>query len=110
VVVPDGVLVVCHLAKDPRGSGFGSYFPSGPLFPSRRDRFPLGPRGWLVFFLTPLMGKCHNSGIILSILTLVLCHLLTLCLSIDAGRWLREHVAHGFRLLAPHGRKQQMVL
>jgi hypothetical protein len=43
VVVPDGVLVVCHLAKDPRGSGFGSYFPSGPQFPSRGDRFPLGP-------------------------------------------------------------------
>jgi hypothetical protein len=28
--------------QGPRGRGFGSYFPSGPQFPSCDDRFPLG--------------------------------------------------------------------
>jgi hypothetical protein len=31
----------------------------------------------------------------------VLCHLLTLCLSIDIERRPREHVAHGFWLFVP---------
>ena len=42
-------------------------------------------RGWVVFFLTLFMGRCHDTGIILSILTPMLRHLLTPCLSIDVG-------------------------
>jgi hypothetical protein len=58
--------------------------------------------GWVVFFLTRFMRKCRSTSIILSILTPVLCHLLTPCLSIDAGQWPREHMAHGVRLFGPH--------
>jgi hypothetical protein len=58
-------------------------------------------------FLTLFVGRCRSTGIILNILTPVLCHLFTPCLSIDAGRKPREHMAHGFRLFAPHDRKQK---
>jgi hypothetical protein len=47
-------------------------------------------------FLNTFRGKCRDTGILHSLLTLVLCHLLTLCLSIDAGQRPREHMAHGF--------------
>jgi hypothetical protein len=69
----------------------------------------LWDRGWLVFFLMPFMGRCRSTGIILSILTLVMCHLLTPCISIDAGRRPGEHMDHGFLLFKPHDQKQQMV-
>jgi hypothetical protein len=61
-------------------------------------------------FLTPFMGRCCITGIILSILTLMLCHLLTPCLSINVGQKPGEHVAHGFQLFVSHDQKQQMVL
>jgi hypothetical protein len=64
-------------------------------------------RGCVVFFLTLFMCRCHNTGIIRSILTPVLCHLLIPCLSIDVGRKPEEHMAHVFWLFAPHDRKQK---
>jgi hypothetical protein len=60
-----------------------------------------------VFFLTPFRGTCQSTGIILSILTPVLCHLFTPCLIVDVGRRPREHDTH---ILAIHDRKLQMVL
>jgi hypothetical protein len=96
--------------QGPRDRGFGSYFPSGPQFPSCGDRFLLGNRGCLVFSLTPFRGKCHSTGILHSLLNPVLCHLLTPCLTIDAGQRPREHMAHGFWLFAPHDRNLKMVL
>jgi hypothetical protein len=95
--------------QGPCDRGFGSYFPSGPQFSSCGDRFPSGP-GMFGVFPKTFQGKCHNTGILHSLLTPVLCHLLTLCLTIDAGRRPREHMAHGFRLFASHDRKLKMVL
>jgi hypothetical protein len=60
--------------------------------------------------LTFYIGKCRNTGIILSIITLVLCHLLTPYLSTDVGQRPGEHIAHGFRLFTPNDQKQKMVL
>jgi hypothetical protein len=82
--------------QGPRARGVGSHIFSGPHFPSRGDRYPLWNRGCLMFFLTLFMGKYHNSSFLLSILTPMLCHLLTPCLSIDTGRRPGEHVAHEF--------------
>jgi hypothetical protein len=59
-------------------------------------------RGWVVFFLTLFMDRCPNTSIVLSNLTLVLCHLLTPCFSIDAGQRLGEHMAHGYQLFVLH--------
>jgi hypothetical protein len=109
VVVPGGMLVVCHMNQGPYGSGFGSYFPSGSQSISCGDRFPSG-LGMGGVFSNTFYGRCCSTCIILSVLTPVLCHLLNPCLSIDAGRRPEEHMAHGFRLFAPHDRKQQMVL
>jgi hypothetical protein len=89
VVMLDRVMVVCHMAKDPMSVAL--------VLTSLADH-------------SFLMGRCHSTSIILSILTLVLCHLLTPCLSVDAKQRSGEHMAHGFRLFAPHDRKQQMVL
>jgi hypothetical protein len=69
--------------QGPCGSGFGSYFSSRPQLSSLVITSLLY-RGWVVFFLRLFMGRCRNIGIILSILTPVLCHLLTQCLPIDA--------------------------
>jgi hypothetical protein len=85
VVMPDGVPVMCHMAKDPVEVALILTFSADHTFllvviASLLDW------GWVAFFLTLLMGKCHNTGIILSILTPVLCHLLTPCLYIDAER------------------------
>jgi hypothetical protein len=55
--------------------------------------------------LTRFRGECNNTSILHSLLTLVICHLLTLCLSIDVGLRFGEHVAYGFWLLMPHDRK-----
>jgi hypothetical protein len=108
VVVPDGMLVVCHMAKD--------HVVEALVHTSAADHSfllevipPLRNQGCLVFSLTLFWGKCCRTGILHSLLTLVLCHLLTPCLTIDAGRRPGEHVAHGFRLFAPHDRKLQMV-
>ena len=70
--------------QGPRDRGFGSYFPADHSFllvviASLRNR------GCLVFSLTLFKGKCHSTGILHSLLTLVMCHLLTPCLTIDVG-------------------------
>jgi hypothetical protein len=109
VVVPDGMLVVYHMAKDHVIEVLVHTSPADHNFllvviASLRDR------GCLVFSLTLFRGKCHNTGILHSLLTPVLCHLLTPCLTIDAGRRPGEHVAHGFRLFVPHDWKLKMVL
>jgi hypothetical protein len=70
----------------------------------------LRDRGCLVFSLTLFRGKYHSTGILQSLLTPVLCHLLTPCLTIDAGQRPGKHVAHGFQLFAPHDQKLKMVL
>jgi hypothetical protein len=62
---------------------------------------------WVVLFLTLFMVRCHSTGMILSILTLVLCHLLTLYLSTNAGWRLGEQLAHRLRLFMPHDQKQK---
>jgi hypothetical protein len=109
VVVPDGMLVVCHMAND--------HVTEALVHTSLADHnfllvviTSLRNRGCLVFSLTLFRGKCCSTGILHSLLTLVLCHLLTPCLTIDAGRRPREHMAHGFRLFGPHDRKLKMVL
>ena len=109
VVVPDGMLVVCHMAKDHVTEALVHTSPADHNFllvviASLRDR------GCLVFSVTLFKGKCRSTGILHSLLTPVLCHLLTPCLTIDAGRRPGEHVAHGFWLFAPHDRKLKMVL
>ena len=46
--------------------------------------------------LTLLLSKWLDTGLLLTLLTPVLRHLLTLCLSTDAGQRTGEHVDHGF--------------
>jgi hypothetical protein len=104
-----GVLVVCHIVKDPVVVALVLTSPADHSFllvviASLLDG------GWVVFFLILFIGRCRNTSIFLSILTLMLCQLLTPCLSIDTGWRPREHMAHGFRLFVPHDRKQKMVL
>ena len=41
-------------------------------------------------------GKCHSTSDLYSLLTPMMCHLSTLCPSIDAGRRAGKHMAHGF--------------
>jgi hypothetical protein len=91
--------------QGPHANGFGSHFSSRLQFPTRGDLYPLWDRGCLMFSLTLFRGKCRNTSFLLNILTSVLCHLLTPCLSTDEGWRPREHMAHGFRLFAPHDRK-----
>jgi hypothetical protein len=103
------VLVVCHMAKDPVTEALVLTSPADHSFllvviASLKDR------GCLVFSLTLFKAKCLSTGILHSLLTLVMCHLLTPCLTINARHRPREHVAHGFRLFAPHDQKLQMVL
>jgi hypothetical protein len=54
--------------QGPHDRGFGSYFPSGPQFPSCGDRFSFG-LGMGGVFLTPFLGTYRNTGTILNILT-----------------------------------------
>jgi hypothetical protein len=101
LVVPDEVLVVCHMAKDPVTEALVLTSPADHNFfhvviTSLRDR------GCLVFSQTLFRGKCHSTSILHSLLSPMLCHLLTPCITIDARQRLGEHVAHGFRLFAPH--------
>jgi hypothetical protein len=110
VVVPDGMLVVCHMAKD-------DHVTEALVHTSPADHnfllvvtASLWNQGCLVFSLTLFRGKCRNTSILHSLLTQVLCHLLTPCLTIDAGQRPGEQLAHGFWLFAPHGRKLKMVL
>jgi hypothetical protein len=93
--MPDGGAGRAPYDQGPHGSGFGSYFPNGPKFSSCGNRFP-SRLEMLVFSLTLFRGKCRNTGILHSLLTLVLCHLLTPCLSIDVEHRHGEHVAHVF--------------
>jgi hypothetical protein len=80
--------------QGPHDKGFGSPFPSRLLFPSRGDRYPPSGPGMFGVFLTLFRGKIHNTGIIVNILTLLLCHLLTPCRTIDVGWRLGEQVSH----------------
>jgi hypothetical protein len=109
VVVPDGMLVVCHMAKDHVIEALVHTSPADHNFLLVMIA-SLRYQGCLVFFLTLFRGKCHSTSILHGLLTLVMCHLLTLGLTIDAGQRPGEHVAHGFRLFAPHDRKLKMVL
>jgi hypothetical protein len=109
VVVPDGMLVVCHMAKD--------HVTEALVHTSTADHnfllvviASLRNRGCLVFSLTLFRGKCRSVGILHRLLTPVLCHLLTSCLTIGAGQRPGEHVAHGFRLFVPYDRKLKMDL
>jgi hypothetical protein len=68
VVVPGGVLVMCHIAMDPVIVALVLTYRADHSFlivviSSLLDR------GWVVFFLTPFMDRCHNTSIILSTLT-----------------------------------------
>jgi hypothetical protein len=62
MVVPDGALVVCHMAKDPVTEAL-------VLTPPADHNFllmviaSLQGQGCLVFSLTLFKGKCHNTGI-----------------------------------------------
>jgi hypothetical protein len=53
VVVPDEVLVVCHMAKNPVAEALVHTSPTNHNF-LLVVIFPLRDQGWLVFFLTPL--------------------------------------------------------
>jgi hypothetical protein len=110
VVTLGGVLVVRHIAMDLVAVALVLTSPVDHSYLLMVIAFPIQDRGCLVFSLTIFRGKCRNTGIILSILTPLLCHFLTPCLSIDAEWRPREHMAHGFPLFMPHDRKQQMVL
>ena len=106
MVVPGGMLVVCHMAKDHVIEALVHTSPADHNFllvviASLRDR------GCLVFSLTLFRGKCRSTGILHSLLTPVLCHLLTPCLTIDAGRRPGEHMAHRLRLFVPHTRSNK---
>jgi hypothetical protein len=105
VVVLGGVLVVCHMAKDPVAVVLVPPSLADHSFLLVVISIPPWDRGCLVVFLTLIMGKCRSTGFPISILTPVMYHLLTPCLTIDAGRRPGEHVAHGFQLFTPHDRK-----
>jgi hypothetical protein len=92
--MPDGVLVVCHMAKDPVEVALVITSPADHGFLLMLIASLLQDLGCLVFSLTLFRGKCCSIGIILNILTPVMCHLPTTCLSIDEGRMPREHEAH----------------
>jgi hypothetical protein len=84
VVVPDWVLVMSHMAKDPITEALVLTSLADHSFllvviASLRDR------GCLAFSLTLFRGKFCSIGILHSLLTLVMRHLLTPCLIIDAG-------------------------
>jgi hypothetical protein len=64
---------MCHMAKDPLAVALVLTSPADNNFlvvviASLLDQ------GCVVFFLTLFMGRCHNTDIILSILTTVMCH------------------------------------
>jgi hypothetical protein len=84
VVVPGEVLVMCHMAKDPVAVALVLTSPVDHNFPSCGDRFPSRPRMGGVFPNT-FYGQMPHHYIILSILTPVMCHLLTPCFFIDVG-------------------------
>jgi hypothetical protein len=75
--------------QEPRGRGVGPYFPNEPQFSSCGDLSPSGP-GMASVFPNTFMGRCRSTSIILSILTLVLCHLPTPCLSFDKDAGLKN--------------------
>jgi hypothetical protein len=76
VVVPGGLLVMSHMAKDSVTMALVITSPPDHSFllvviASLLDQ------GCVVFSLKLFRGKCGSTGIILSILTLALCYLLT---------------------------------
>jgi hypothetical protein len=109
VVVPSGVLVVCHMAKDPMAVALVPTSLADHNFLLVVIATPLGS-GMFGVSLTLFRGKCRNTGFLANILTLKLCHLLTVSLIIDVGWRPKEHVPHGFWLFVSHHQKLQMVL
>jgi hypothetical protein len=96
VVVSKRVLVICHIAKDPVVVALVPTYLADHNFLLVVIAIPLWDQGCLVFFLTLFRGKYRNTGIILSILTPVLCHFLTLCILLmqDGGlenTWLMDY-------------------
>jgi hypothetical protein len=92
--MPDEVLVMCHMAKDPMVVALVPISLADHDFLLMVIAIPLRDKGCLVLSLTLIRSKWHNTGFLINILTPALCHLLTLCLFIDI-RWRpREQVAH----------------
>jgi hypothetical protein len=68
VVMLDEVLVMCHMAKDPVAVAFILTSPTESSF-LLVTIASLLDQGCVVFFLKLFMGRCCNTGIMLSILT-----------------------------------------
>jgi hypothetical protein len=81
--MPSGVLVMWHMAKDSVVVALVLTSPMDHSFLLVVIAIPHGT-GMFGVFVTPFRGKYCSTGIILSILTPVLCHLLTPCLIVDA--------------------------
>jgi hypothetical protein len=84
MVMPDGLLFVCHMAMDPVIVALVLTSPVDYSFFLMVIAFTICDRRCLVFSQTLFRGKCRSTCIILIILTPMLCHLLTPCFSIDA--------------------------
>jgi hypothetical protein len=89
VVVPVGMLVVCHKAKDHVIKGLVHTSPADHNF-LLVVIASLWDRGCLVFSLTLFKGKCRSTGILHSLLTPVLCHFLTHVLLLMQDRGLEN--------------------
>jgi hypothetical protein len=79
MVVPGGVLVVCHMAKDHMLVVLVPTSLADHGFPSCGDRHPLWNQGCLVLSLT------HFREIIATPVSISVFHFLTPCLSTEAG-------------------------
>jgi hypothetical protein len=94
VVMPGMVQVVINITLDLVAVAFSPTVQADHVFPHVVLAFLKWDMACLEFFLTLFQGKCANTCILHSLLTLVLRYLLILCLSIDAGWRPREHMAH----------------
>jgi hypothetical protein len=74
VVMPSRILVMCHMAKDSVLEVLVPKALADHDFLLVVIATPLWDQGCLVFFLTLFRWKCHNTGILHNLLTLVLCH------------------------------------
>jgi hypothetical protein len=93
VVVPSEVQVMVNMTLDPVAVAFSPTDLVNHVFPHAMIALLKWNMECLVFFLTLFLGKWVNTDILLSLLTPVLLHLLTPCLSIDVGRSPGEHMA-----------------
>ena len=80
------------------------------MFPPCGVRFPQMGHGMFGVFPNTFLGQMSQHWYPSQFTNLLLRHLLIPCLSIDAGRRPREHVAHWFWLFAPLDWKFKMVL